>query len=94
MSLGECNYNWDIHTVYSLYYEIWYLYDEYYPCQDSQADVAMCPGDKRPLFHGYKKISDPKTNLKHDCFIEFVNITVYEKLQVPQFLWIFFFLFS
>ena len=42
-------------TVDNLYYEIWYLCGEYYPCRDSPADVAMCPGDKRPLFHGYKE---------------------------------------
>ena len=90
VNLSSINFQFECHwvnvntveifnTVYSFYYKVLHLYGEYYPCRDSQVDVAMCPGDKRPLFHGYKKkVSDPKTNLKHDCFIEFVNITVYE----------------
>ena len=41
--------------------------------------MLLCaPGITDPYFTGIKKITDPKTNLKHDCFIEFVNITVYE----------------
>ena len=41
--------------------------------------MLLCaPGITDPYSTGIKKISDPKTNLKHDCFIEFVYITVYE----------------